>query len=116
MSDSQLRQTRISANIPASYFLKGFQGEGKILDISMGGIGMEVRQIFVPGDLMRIKFRLPGNDAPEVDFWGIVRSVSGNILGIKYEEIANSDIEAINHYMGSALLKLGKSTREEFNK
>lgn len=42
------RATRIPVNIKAVYYLKSSQGEGRIVDISTGGIGMEVRQIFVP--------------------------------------------------------------------
>ena len=108
------RQTRVTANLPATYYLRGIQGEGHITDMSVGGIGLEVKQLFVLDDLIRIKFKLPTSDPVEVDFWGVVKSVNGSILGVKYEEISNEAVEAINHYMSSQLLKLGKPAKESF--
>lgn len=113
-SNNALRQTRISVNIPATYFLKGSQGEAHIVDMSVGGIGLEVKQLFVIDDLIRIKFTIPGSDGIDVDFWGIVKNVSGGVLGIKYEEISNDSMEAISQYMGTSLLKMGKAARESF--
>lgn len=114
MNNNNSRQTRVTANIPASYYLRGIQGEGHITDMSVGGIGLEVKQLFVLDDLIRIKFKLPTGDNQEIEFWGIVKNVNGSILGVKYEEISNDAVEAINHYMSSQLLRLGKSAKENF--
>jgi len=112
--NSNIRQTRVTANIPATYYLRGIQGEGHIIDMSVGGIGMEVKQLFVLDDLIRIKFRLPSGNNEEIDFWGIVKNVNGSILGIKYEEISNDAVESINRYMSNQLLTLGKPAKENF--
>jgi len=109
-----LRPTRIAVNIKANYVLKNSQGEGHIVDISTGGIAMEVRQIFVVGDLVRIVFRIPDSASEEVDFWGIVRSVNGNVIGIKYEEISRENMEKIDKYVSSLILETGKAAREPF--
>ncbi len=82
-----VRATRIPVNIKATYYLKDSVGEGRIVDISTGGIGMEVRQLFVVGDLVRIVFRIPDISNGEIDFWGIVRNVTGNLIGINFEEM-----------------------------
>lgn len=108
------RATRIPVNIKATYFLKGSQGEGSLVDISTGGVGMEVRQIFVIGDLLRVKFRLPDSKNEEIDFWGIVRSVSGNCIGLNYEEISHENTEKIDRYVSTLLLQNGRNSREAF--
>ena len=110
-----LRPTRISVNIKASYYLKNCGGEGNIVDISTGGIAIEVRQIFVVGDLVRIIFRLPDATNEEIDFWGIVRSVNGSIIGIRYEEISNENIEKLEQFVTTLILQSGRSTREPFD-
>ena len=109
-----VRATRIPVNIKAVYYLKGSQGEGSIVDISTGGLGMEVRQIFVVGDLLRVIFRIPDAKNEEIDFWGIIRSVSGNSIGINYEEISHENSEKIDRYVSNLLLSNGRTSRESF--
>jgi hypothetical protein len=109
-----LRPTRIQVNIKANYTLKGFQGEGHIVDVSTGGLGIEVKQIFVIGDLVRIVFRLPNAPNDEVDFWGVVRSVSGNVVGVRYEEISKENMERVDRYVATLILANGKAARENF--
>ncbi len=106
------RATRISVNIKASYILKGFQGEGHIVNISTGGIGIEVKQIFVIGDLVRVIFKIPGPRNDEVDFWGIVMNITGNVVGLKYEEISKENTEKIDKYVSTLILESGKESRE----
>ncbi|MCX7821143.1 MAG: PilZ domain-containing protein [Brevinematales bacterium] len=108
------RATRIPVNIKAIYYLKNSEGEGRIVDISTGGIGMEVRQIFVSGDLVRIVFRIPDQSNVEIDFWGIVRNVTGNLVGINFEEISNENREKIDKYVTNLLLQSGKGAKESF--
>jgi len=108
------RPTRIGVNIKAIYSYKGCDGEGTIVDISTGGLAMEVKQIFVPGDLLRIRFRLEGVSAQEVDIWGIVRSVNGTLLGIKFEEVSNENLEKIDQYVTSLLSQKGLPERENY--
>ena len=107
-----IRPTRISVNIKAAYTLKGSQGEGNIVDISTGGIGIEVKQIFVLGDLIRVIFHIPDQHNDEIDFWGIVRNVTGNLIGLKYEEISKENMEKIEHYVSSLILQTGRNARE----
>ncbi len=109
-----IRPTRIQVNVRASYTLKNCEGEGNITDISTGGIAMEVKQIFVIGDLVRIVFRLPDSSNQEIDFWGIVRSVNGNLLGIRFEEISNDNSEKLDHFVTSLILEAGRNSRENF--
>ena len=92
-----LRLTRIQVNLRATYYLKGIEAEGQLVDISSGGVGLEVKQIFVEGDILRIKFQ-----AGErlIDFWGIAQNVVGNFVGVKYEEISNDTITDMCKFMG----------------
>ena len=109
-----IRATRIPVNIKASYYLQDSEGEGRIVDISTGGVGMEVRQLFVAGDLVRIVFKIPDTTNAEIDFWGIVRNVTGNLVGINFEEISNENRERIDRYVGNLILQSGKNARETF--
>jgi c-di-GMP-binding flagellar brake protein YcgR len=109
-----IRPTRIQVNFKANYTLKNCEGEGHIVDISTGGIAMEVKQIFVVGDLVRIVFRLPDSNNDEIDFWGIVRSINGSMLGIRYEEISNENIEKLEHFVTDLILQAGRNARENF--
>ncbi len=109
-----LRPTRITVNLKANYTLRNCEGEGTIVDISTGGLALEVKQIFVIGDLVRIIFRLPDSSNEAIDFWGIVKSVSGNMIGIKYEEISNDNVEKLDHFVGNLILQTGRNAREDF--
>lgn len=109
-----LRPTRIGVNIRATYTLKGFSGEGNIVDISTGGVGIEVKQIFVIGDLVRVSCRLPDSQDGDIDFWGIVRNVNGSVIGLKYEEISKDAMEKIDRFVGTLILKTGRANRENF--
>jgi hypothetical protein len=109
-----LRPTRVGVNIKSTYTLKGFSGEGNITDISTGGVGIEVKQIFVIGDLVRVSCRLPEMQDGDIDFWGIVRNVSGNVVGLKYEEISKDTMDKIDKYVGILILKAGRNNRENF--
>ncbi len=106
-----LRLTRISVNIPATYVLKGHEAEGKIVDISSGGIGMEVRQIFLVGDLIQIHFP---TDVGQIDFWGIVRRISGNTIGIQFEEISKEQEENLENFVSSLLHERGLRNQEMY--
>lgn len=111
---ANVRATRIVVNIKATYSLRGCQGEGHIVDISTGGLGIEVKQIFVIGDLVRVTFRIPNSHNDEVDFWGIVRNVSGNVVGLMYEELSKENMDKIDGYVASLILQNGRSERENF--
>ena len=109
------RLTRIQVYIKGSYELKGNRGECNIVDISEGGIGISVRQTLVLGDLVHVNFRIPIGKEEEVDFWGIVRNVNNNIIGLKYEEITHENIDRIDGYVSLLLTQSGKRAKEDFN-
>ena len=109
-----LRLTRVNVNIPAVYTLKGSEADAAVVDISSGGVGLEVKQIFVVGDIVRVKFRL--TDGRLIDFWGIVKNVSNNFIGIKYEEISNETCKALENYVNELRLKQGIAAREQYDR
>ncbi len=110
------RPTRISVTIPTIYSYKGCEGRGNIVNISTGGLAMEVKQTFVEGDLLRIRFRLPEVSSEEIDVWGIVCSVNGPILGIKFDEVSNENRRRIDDYVTLLLGEKGLSPTEEYTK
>ena len=112
---SGLRLTRIDVKIPAIYTLKGHESDGLIINISSGGIAMEVRQIFVLGDIIRIQFKLPNNKVNgEVDFWGIVKNVSHGEIGLKFEELSHDMEVKLEEYVNDMLRSRGLAHRENF--
>ncbi len=111
-----LRLTRIDVKIPATYTLKGQQSEGLIINISSGGIAMEVRQIFLIGDILRLQFKLPGNKVqPEVDFWGIVKNVQHGQIGIQFEELSHEMGQLLEEYVNDMLRSRGLTQRESYH-
>ncbi|OHD58504.1 MAG: hypothetical protein A2014_01570 [Spirochaetes bacterium GWF1_49_6] len=111
-AENPLRLTRISVSIPAVYSWKGSNAEGIIVDISSGGISMDVRQIFVVGDILRVQFRA---GEKLVDFWGIVRNVTGNNIGVKFEEVSNENLETIEKLVDDLLRARGLSSHEDYH-
>jgi hypothetical protein len=109
------RLTRIQVYIKGTYELKGNRGDCNIVDISEGGIGLSVRQTLVPGDLVHVNFRIPLGKEEDVDFWGIVRNVNNNIIGLKYEEITHDNIDRIDGYVSLLLNQSGKMSKEDFD-
>lgn len=110
-----LRLTRIDVRIPVTYTWKGVQADGTVVNISSGGVGIEVKQIFVVGDIIRVQFKLKTekmND--DVDFWGIVRNVNNGQIGVKFEELSNENREKLEDYVGELLRERGLSQRESY--
>ncbi|OHD54198.1 MAG: hypothetical protein A2Y33_12905 [Spirochaetes bacterium GWF1_51_8] len=110
-NENPLRLTRITVSIPAIYSWKGSTAEGMIVDISSGGIGLDVKQIFVVGDIMRVQFRAGDR---LIDFWGIVRNVSGNTIGVRFEELSNENRELIEKLVDDLLRARGLSSHEGY--
>jgi hypothetical protein len=108
------RLTRIQVYIKGCYELKGNKGECNIVDISEGGIGIDVRQALVIGDLVHVIFKIPAGKEEEVDFWGIVRNVNNTNIGLKYEEITHDNIGRIDGFVSSLLTQSGKRAKENF--
>jgi len=104
-----IRDSRLPVNIPVVYFLNNKEGAGTIVNMSVSGIGMEVKQSFIEGDLIRIMFKITD---VVIEFWGIVKNVEGNRLGVKYEEISTNSMDEINNYICNMLIKARKSSFE----
>lgn len=109
---SDLRLTRVPVRIPASYYMKGIEAKGTIVDISSGGVGMEAKQFFMEGDVIRVVF--VANEGKMVDFWGIVMNIGPNGIGIRYEEISNENREAIDDFVTGLIRKHGLPNREPY--
>ena len=101
----------MDVKVPAVYYWKGNPGDATIVDISQGGIAMEIKQILVVGDIIRIQFNTSDH---LIEFWGIVRNVAGNVIGVKFEEISNDAIEYIEEYVGVLLKSRGLATKEHY--
>ena len=107
MTDNQkngnLRCTRIPVSIKAEYQYKKNKGPCTILDFSESGIGIETKQIFVEGDLLRVTADLSGKAGGHIDIWCVVRNVQGTKLGLEFEEISHAQRENLQSYVYSLL-------------
>lgn len=112
--NNSMRYTRINTNIPAEYEMKGNTGSCRIVDFSEGGIGIETNQIFVEGDLLRI--RANPNDKLKLDIWCVVRNVRGRQYGLEFEEISHVQREMIQKYVYKVLDDTNKAKMEPFHK
>lgn len=107
------RNTRVDVKIDAFYSYRGNTAQGLVTNVSISGIGMEVRQIFVPGDLLKITLKLSATE--EVVFWGVVKNVMGYNIGIQYEEISDSNLEKIKEFVAKKLVERGLAPREKYS-
>lgn len=111
----KLRATRIPVNIDAVYEFKGIKGKCTIIDISETGMKVEVKQIFVPGDILKITFPIRYEGKPfTIEAWCIVRNSSGNEIGVEYDELSNENKRKLISYVESLLLNYGKGKYEPF--
>jgi len=99
--NDQLRQTRITVSIAAEYQFKKNSGDCTIVDFSEGGLGIEANQIFVEGDLVRVKAN-PSKDL-SLDIWCKVCNIMGRKIGLAFEEISNEQRERLQSYVYNLL-------------
>lgn len=104
------RMTRISSSIYGEYQYKSTKGECIITDFSMDGLAIATRQLFVVGDLLRIRASLPRSSI-RIDIWCVVRNVQGGKVGLQFEEISYEQKEQLREYVYSILdtAKKGKT-------
>ncbi|MGB9621358.1 MAG: PilZ domain-containing protein [Brevinematia bacterium] len=109
----KLRATRIPVNIEAIYEFKGVKGKCTILDISETGMRLEVKQILVPGDILKVTFNIVFQQKPyTIEAWCIVRNSSGNEIGVQFDELSNEKKKILIGYVEELVLKYGKSKQE----
>ena len=112
---SKIRATRIPVTIDASYEFKGIKGKCVITDISETGMKLEVRQVFVPGDMIKVSFPIIYEEKPFlIEAWCIVRNSSGNEIGVEYDEISNENKRKLITYIETLLLRYGKPKHEPY--
>lgn len=112
--NNNMRSTRITTNIPAEYEMKGNTGSCRIIDFSESGIGIETNQIFVEGDLLRIKAN--PNEKLALDIWCMVRNVRGRQYGLEFEEISHKQRDMIQKYVYKVLDDTNKARMEPFHR
>ncbi|MCX8028694.1 MAG: PilZ domain-containing protein [Brevinematales bacterium] len=111
----RLRSTRIPVSIEAIYEFRGTRDKCNIVDISETGMRLEVKQILVPGDMIKVVFSILYDQKPyTIEAWCIVRNSSGNEVGVEYDELSNENKKRLVAYVESLLLKHGKSRYEPF--
>lgn len=109
----KFRATRIPVNIDAVYEFKDIKGRCTILDISESGMKLEVKQIFVPGDTLKVTFNITFQQKPyTIEAWCIVRNSSGNEIGVEFDELSNENKKRLIGYVEELILKHGKSKHE----
>jgi c-di-GMP-binding flagellar brake protein YcgR len=110
---SGFRYARVPVNIEAEYEFKGIKGKCNIVDISEGGMKIQVKQVFVPGDMIRVKFPIiHEGKVINIDAWCIVRNSSGNEIGVEFDELSNEHRKLLITYVENLLLRHGKDRYE----
>lgn len=111
----KLRATRVPVNIEAIYEFRGNKGKCTILDISETGMRIEVRQVFVPGDIIKVVFPIIYEGKTfTIEAWCIVRNSSGNEIGVEYDELSHENRRKLITYVEQLLLRYGKSKYEPY--
>ncbi|MCX8096256.1 MAG: PilZ domain-containing protein [Spirochaetes bacterium] len=112
---NKIRASRIPVSIEAVYEFRGFKDRCTIIDISETGMRLEVRQILLPGDVIKVTFPIIYDKIPlNIEAWCIVRNSSGNEIGVEYDELSNENKRKLISYVEQLLLKHGKSKYEPY--
>jgi hypothetical protein len=106
------RDTRIPVEYRAEYSIGNIDGEGFITDISSNGIALRVKQVFVLGDEVHVKSIISNDLILELS--GTVRSIEGNIVGIKIQTIDPSIHERFKQHIEGLLRLTNKSGIEKY--
>jgi c-di-GMP-binding flagellar brake protein YcgR len=107
------RYARVPVNIEADYEFKGIKGKCSIVDISEGGMKIQVKQVFVPGDMIRIKFPIVHEGKViNIDAYCVVRNSAGNEIGVEFDELSNENRRLLVTYVENLLLRHGKDRYE----
>jgi len=107
------RHTRVPVEYTATYTMGDIQGEGKIVDISEGGVAMRVKQAFMVGDVLRVNSQVSSN--LNLEFTGEVKSIHGNVIGIEITEIDPEIKERFQSHIEGILRLMNKSRYEKYD-
>ncbi len=106
------RDTRIPVEYIAKYSIGNIGGAGLITDISSNGVALRVKQAFVIGDELHFKSIISNDLILELS--GTVRSIEGNIVGIKIQTIDPSIHERFKKHIEGLLRLTNKSGVEKY--
>ena len=106
------RDTRIPVEYIAKYSIGNISGAGLITDISSNGIALRVKQVFVLGDEVHVKSIISNDLILELS--GTVRSIEGNIVGIKIQTVDPSIHERFKQHIEGLLRLTNKSGVEKY--
>ena len=104
--------TRIPIEYIAKYSFGNISGAGLITDISSNGIALRVKQAFVIGDELHVKSIISNDLILELS--GTVRSIEGNIVGIKIKTIDPGIHERFKQHIEGILRIANKREIEKY--
>ena len=107
-----LHTTRLPVEYKAKYIFGTIVGEGSITEISANEVALRVKQAFLIGDELHVKSIIT-NDLL-LEFYGTVRSIEGNIVGIKIKTINPKIHERFKQHIAGLLRLTNKSGFEKY--
>jgi hypothetical protein len=95
------RHRRIAVKYGASFRSAWAQGQGVILNISLGGCRARSGFLTEEDDLVRVVIRLPGNESPLYVMRAITRWTTAEEFGMEFMDMELNDRRRLNDLIGT---------------
>ncbi|MCH8819210.1 MAG: PilZ domain-containing protein [Acidobacteria bacterium] len=92
---------RIETNLPATFSCPGTQGEGRVIDLSVGGCRLSSNTQLKEGTILKLEIRVP-DEARTISVEGaIVRTSKPSFVGLQFLRFSGDD----QRRLGKVMLK-----------
>lgn len=89
-SQNRRRNSRFSIDIDGYYYFGDQWEKCRIYDLNLEGAGLRLKQFFIKGDTLKLKF---GTETEQNVFNAVVVNVNGPRIGIQFDNIDEFDKE-----------------------
>ena len=95
---------RLPVNFPATFVAGGVNGQGLVVDISIGGCSFHTEAQLAEGNILRMVLQVPNETHPVNLQAAIVRSIRSGRAGVEFLEFENGERERLQHFMRGLIL------------
>lgn len=95
---------RLPVNFPATFAAGGVNGQGLVVDISIGGCSFHTEAQLAEGNILRMVLQVPNETHPVNLQAAIVRTIRSGRAGVEFLEFENGERERLQHFMRGLIL------------
>jgi hypothetical protein len=95
---------RMAMNFPAVFRGDGFEGQGNVLNISMGGCSFTTESQLAKGAIMRLELKISDDAAPVIVEAAVLRHWHNQIAGIEFIQWRPNERERLQLFVRGLLI------------